>query len=83
MDKIRENNTKIVLSKDICEIEAIKYVAFRHGVTPLQALMCYFVQCGILDSSDNDNSDCILEPNEIALFHDLGVHPSYLEITYD
>ncbi|MDE6644088.1 MAG: hypothetical protein K2K27_08330 [Muribaculaceae bacterium] len=70
--------TKITLSKDFCDMEAVKYIAFRHGTTPEKVLEHYFVQCGIIESSDND--DYTLTPNEIALFRDLGVQPTIIEI---
>lgn len=72
--------TKIMLSKDFCDMEAIKYIAFRHGTTPEKVLEHYFVQCGIIEPGDSDNDDYTLTPNEIALFRDLGVQPSIIEI---
>ena len=78
--KTREMKTKILLSKDFCEMEAVKYVASRHGTTPEQILEHYFVQCGIITSDTGPESEYTLAPNEIALFHDLGVQPSIVEI---
>ncbi len=78
MKIINEMKTKIMLSKDFCDMEAIKYIAFRHGTTPEKVLEHYFVQCGIIESANND--DYTLTPNEIALFRDLGVQPSIIEI---
>ena len=73
--------TKIMLSKRFCEMEAVKYVAFRYRTTPEQVLEHYFVQCGIISSNGHNEAEYKLTPNEIALFHDLGVQPSILEIT--
>lgn len=72
--------TKILLSKDFCSMEAIKYIATRYGTTPEKVLEHYFVQCGIISPSDHNAPEYTLTPNEIALFHDLGVQPSSLEI---
>ena len=79
---IRDNEmkTKIILPKGFCEMEAVKYVAFRYDTTPEQILMHYFIQCGIISSDDRRESDYTLMPNEIALLHDLGVQPSIVEI---
>ncbi|MDE6049467.1 MAG: hypothetical protein K2G09_07230 [Paramuribaculum sp.] len=79
MNKIEEMKTKIMLSKDFCEMEAVKYIAFRYGTTPEQVLEHYFIQSGIIPSNERHYSYC-LTPNEMALFHDLGVQPSMLEI---
>ena len=80
MKKINEMKTKIMLSKDFCEMEAVKYVAFRYGTTPERVLEHYFVQSGIIPSNDRHASDYCLTPNEMALLHDLGVQPSMVEI---
>ena len=47
--------TKITLSKDYCEMDAIKYVASRYRTTPEKVLKHYFVQTGIIPSGDADN----------------------------
>ena len=70
--------TKILLSKDFCDMEAIKYLAFRYGTTPEHVLEHYFVQSGIISS--DGKKDYTLTPNEMALLHDLGVQPSIVEI---
>ena len=72
--------TKIMLSKDFCDMEAIKYVASRYGTTPERVLERYYEQCGIITPDLTKDADYTLTPNEIALFHDLGVQPSILEI---
>lgn len=72
--------TKILLSKDFCEIEAIKYVAARYGTTPEKVLKRYFVQTGIVPSGNIGEDGYELQSNELALFHDLGVHPTVIEI---
>lgn len=72
--------TKIMVSKDFCELEAIKYAALRYGTTPEQILKHYFIQCGIISSDAPSKDTYTLTRNEIALFHDLGVQPSVLEI---
>ena len=72
--------TKIMLSKDFCEMEAVKYIAFRYSTTPEGVLEHYFIQSGIIPSKDSKDTDYSLTPNEMALFHDLGVQPSIVEI---
>ncbi|MDE7412937.1 MAG: hypothetical protein K2N05_03985 [Muribaculaceae bacterium] len=72
--------TKIMLSKDFCEMEAVKYVAFRYNTTPECVLKHYFLQSGIISSGEDHASDYCLTPNEMALLRDLGVQPSILEI---
>ena len=69
-----------MLSKEFCEMEAVKYVAFRYGTTPERVLNHYFIQSGIISSDEYQDADYSLTPNEIALFHDLGVQPSMVEI---
>ena len=64
-----------MLSKDFCEMEVVKYIAFRYGTTPELVLEHYFVQCGIISPNDHQEADYSLTPNEIALLHDLGVQP--------
>ena len=80
MKKINEMKTKIMLSKDFCKMEAVRYVAFRHGTTPERVLKRYFIQSGIIHSNDELAPEFCLTPNEMALFCDLGVHPSMVEI---
>lgn len=65
-----------MLLKDYCKLEAIKYVAFRYGTTPEQVLEHYLVQTGIIKSSNKQEDDYNLTPNEIALFNDLGISTS-------
>ncbi|MDE6716969.1 MAG: hypothetical protein K2J70_02145 [Muribaculaceae bacterium] len=72
--------TKIMLPKALCEMEAVKYVAFRYGTTPECVLEHYFIQSGLILANDRREPDYILTPNEMALFHDLGIHPSMVEI---
>lgn len=72
--------TKILLSKDFCKMDAIKYVASRYNTTPEKVLKRYFVQTGIVKSGNTTADDYKLQPNEIALFHDLGVQPTTIEI---
>lgn len=69
-----------MLSKEFCEMEAVKYVAFRYGTTPERVLNHYFIQSGIISSDEYQDADYSLTSNEIALFHDLGVQPSMVEI---
>ena len=62
-------------------MDAIKYVANRYDTTPEKVLLHYFVQTGVITpatSHKEDNYD--LMPNEIALFRDLGVQPTIVEI---
>lgn len=76
MNNIKEMKSKIMLPKEFCEMEAVKYVAFRYDTTPERVLEQYFIQSGIIPSNDRHASDYSLTPNEMALFHDLGVQPS-------
>lgn len=72
--------TKILLSKDFCKMDAIRYVASRYSTTPERVLKHYLVQTGILKQATQSTDDYDLAPNELALFRDLGVHPSAIEI---
>lgn len=72
--------TKILLSKDLCKMDAIRYVAARYGTTPEKVLIHYFVQTGIVPSVNIDDDGYELLSNELALFHDLGVQPTVIEI---
>ena len=72
--------TKILLSKDFCNMDAVKYVASRYGTTPEKVLEHYFVQTGIVPSGNMNDGDYELQSNELALFHDLGVQPTAIEI---
>ncbi len=71
---------KIILPKEFCEMEAVRYVAFRYSTTPERILEHYLIQSGIMPSNDCHASDYRLTPNEMALFHDLGIHPTIVEI---
>ena len=79
---IRQMNmeTTILMSKEFCSMEAIKYVAHRYGVTPEKIIEQYLIQTGIIRNNHDDEPDNILAPNELALFSDLGVQPSKLEL---
>ena len=72
--------TKILLSKDFCEMEAIRYIAARYGTTPEKVLKHYFIQTGLVPSENADNDGYELQSNELALFHDIGVQPTTIEI---
>lgn len=73
--------TKVILSRELCDIDAIRYVASRYGTTPEAVLEHYLVQTGIVVADENHDSDMYdLMPNEIALLRDLGVQPSSVEI---
>lgn len=73
--------TKILLSGDLCNDEAVRFIARRYGTTPERVLARYLVQDGIMKESDEECSDHYsLAPNELALFRDLGVKPSKVEI---
>lgn len=73
--------TKILLSKDLVEFDAIKFVARRYGTTPEKVLVHYLVQSGIMKTDGEFNGeDYELAPNELALLSDLGVQPSKVEI---
>lgn len=72
--------TKILLSKDFCQMDAIKYVASRYRTTPEEVLKHYFVQTGIVSAGSLDDNGYELQTNELALFRDLGVQPSIIEI---
>ena len=73
MDRIKGIKAKNYLSKDLCEMEAVKYIAFRYGSTPERVLERYLIQSGIIPSDDNYVPDYSLTANEMALFHDLDV----------
>ena len=72
--------TKIQLSRELCELDAIRYVASRYGTTPEQVLAHYLMQTGAVCTDHASDDSYTLEPNEIALFRDLGVQPSVIEI---
>ena len=80
MNKINKKETKVILPKDLCEMEAVKYVAFRYATTPELVLEHYLIQCGIIPSNERYDPGYTLAANEIALFQDLGVQPSILVI---
>lgn len=72
--------TMIQVSKDFCGMEAIRYVASRYNTTPEEVLIHYFIQTGMVNIDSRERSDYELEPNELALFRDLGVGPKRVEI---
>ena len=73
--------TKVVISKEFCQMDAIKYVAGRYGTTAERVLEHYLMQTGVIRQDFNGSEeDFDLEPNEVALFRDLGVQPSAVEI---
>ena len=72
--------TKILISKEYCEMDAIRYVASRYGTTPEKVLEHYFIQTGMINAGRNGVDDYKLQSNELALFHDLGVQPTSIEI---
>lgn len=61
-------------------MDAIKYVASRYSTTPEKVLKHYFAQTGIIPSGNADNDGYELQSNELALFYDLGVQPTVIEI---
>lgn len=72
---------KIIIPQELCEQEAIRYVAHRYGTTPERVMVHYLVQDGIINSSEASIDDGFdLTPNEIELFRDLGVQPCEIEI---
>ena len=75
-----EMKTKIMLPRGFCELEAVKYVAFRYDTSPEQVLEHFLMQCGIIPSDGCHEADYSLTPNEMALFRDLGILPSIVEI---
>ena len=80
MNRNVKMESKIVISKDMCELEVVKYIAFRYNTTPARVIEHYLVQCGIMSSGVQKETGYSLTPNEMALFHDLGVGPSKLVI---
>ena len=80
MIETNDMGTKILLSKDFCEMDAIRYVASRYSTTPELVLKHYLMQTGILKQTTRSTDDYDLTPNELALFCDLGVHTSEIEI---
>ena len=61
-------------------MDAIRYVASRYRTTPEKVLEHYFVQTGLVKAGPIPEDDYELQPNEVALFSDLGVRPSKVEI---
>ncbi|MDE6497223.1 MAG: hypothetical protein K2L21_01030 [Muribaculaceae bacterium] len=61
--------------KDFLGMEAVQYVAFRYGTTPDKVVERYLVQSGLIEEANADEDTFVLTPNEIALFHDLGISP--------
>lgn len=82
MKKSKKYNQKIMLPKVFYEMEAVIYIAFRYGTTPERVLEQYFIQSGIIPSNARHASGYCLAPNEMALFHDLGVQPSMIDINF-
>lgn len=73
--------TKIIISRDLCDVEVVRYLASRYATTPERLLRRYFVQRGIIQDDEDDSTDSYrLAPNEMALLSDLGVHPSEIEL---
>ena len=70
---------KNILPKGIHELEAVKYIAFRYGTTPELVLEHYLVQCGMITAGEGQEAKYTLAPNEVALFHDLGIRPAMVE----
>lgn len=72
---------KIILPRDLCEQEAVRFVARRYGTTPERVIERFLVQAGIIRRDElNAVPAYDLAPNELALFRDLGVQPSEVEI---
>lgn len=57
------------LSQELCREEAVRFVAQRYGVTPEEVLTRYHEQQDAVNH--NTKYDYKLEPNELALIHDL------------
>ena len=72
--------TRILLSKDFCRMEVVKYIASRYNTTPEKVLHHYFVQMGLVKNENSEVEDYTLQPNELALFSDLGVQPAEIEL---
>lgn len=72
-------DTKILLPKEICDDNVIAYIARRYNTTPLAVITNFFQHEGILLKTSNETF--FLEENEIAIFRDLGIAPSQIEIT--
>ena len=62
-------------------MDAVKYVASRYCTTPEKVLKHYFIQTGVFKSEITDeDDDYVLLSNELALFHDLGIQPTAIEM---
>lgn len=71
-------DTKILLPKKICEDDVIAYIARRYKTTPLAVITNFLQHEGILPNNCVETFS--LEDNEIAIFRDLGIAPSKIEI---
>ena len=73
--------TKIIMPKDLCEEEAIRFVARRYNTTPEEVLSHYLKQTGVVGPDCSTTvDDYELTTNELALLCDLGARPSKIEI---
>ena len=80
MNKTDSSLSRIVLPGYLCELEAVRYIAFRHSTTPEEVLEHFFVQCGIFEVRPECEKCYTLSSNEMNLLYDLGVKPSVIEI---
>ena len=71
--------TTVIISKEYCELEAVRYIASRYHTTPVEVLKHYLEQAGIVKAINRNEADYELTHNEIALFQDLGIQPSCIE----
>lgn len=72
---------KVLLPREFCDDEAVRFVARRYHATPAEVLVRFLVQDGIVcRAADNVSRPFDLAPNEMALLRDLGVKPTAVEL---
>lgn len=73
-------DSKIAISKSICNDEVVDYIASRYSLTPQQVINHFMCQEGILNDRQSDGDEAIsFEENEMAILRDMGIRPSCVE----
>ena len=73
-------DSKITISKSVCNDEVVDYIASRYSITPQEVINHFMCQEGILkDWQDNGDKAISFEENEMAILRDMGLRPSYVE----
>lgn len=79
-DKNIPMDSKIAISKSICNDEVVDYIASRYSITPQQVITHFMCQEGILMDCQGDGNQAIsFEENEMAILRDMGLRPSHVE----